>query len=146
MRLASISFATACAALMCGLATAPADATTIEVAVTDIRSDKGAIMASLLKANMAKGIAEQVKGVREPARPGELKLTFEGLEPGEYAIMLYHDENGNGEMDKNLFGLPQEGYGFSNAARSSFGPPKFRDMKVVVAEGGRVVTTAPINY
>lgn len=146
MRLASLTLATACAALACGVAAAPAEANMLAVEVTDIRSDKGAIMASLLKANLEKGIAEQVKGVREAARPGRLTLTFDGLEPGEYAVMLYHDENGNGEMDRNLFGLPQEGYGFSNAAKGSFGPPKFRDMKVVVEAGGRAVTTAPVSY
>jgi uncharacterized protein (DUF2141 family) len=27
--------------------------------------------------------------------------------------------------DKNFFGIPQEGYGFSNNARGSMGPPAF---------------------
>lgn len=146
MRLAFLTLATACAALSCGVAVTPAEANLIEIEVTDIRSDQGAIMASLLKANPDKGIAEQVAGVREPARSGRLTLSFGDLGPGEYAIMLYHDENGNGELDKNAFGLPQEGYGFSNAAKASFGPPKFQDMKVVVEAGGRTVTTARVSY
>jgi uncharacterized protein (DUF2141 family) len=41
------------------------------------------------------------------------------------AIAFIHDENGNGELDKNFFGIPQEGYGFSNNARGSMGPPAF---------------------
>jgi Uncharacterized protein conserved in bacteria (DUF2141) len=35
------------------------------------------------------------------------------------------DENGNGVLDKNFFGVPVEGYGFSNDARGSMGPPAF---------------------
>jgi uncharacterized protein (DUF2141 family) len=41
------------------------------------------------------------------------------------AIAFIHDENDNGELDKNFFGIPQEGYGFSNNARGSMGPPAF---------------------
>ena len=48
------------------------------------------------------------------------------LPEGEYAILLYHDENDNGKLDKNVFGVPKERYGFSN---NEFGPhgskPKF---------------------
>ena len=46
---------------------------------------------------------------------------------GEYAITLYHDENGNEKLDKNVFGIPKERYGFSN---NEYGPhgskPKFK--------------------
>ena len=45
------------------------------------------------------------------------KFTFAGLAPGVYAVMVTHDENGNGILDTNLVGLPTEGYGFSNNPR-----------------------------
>lgn len=45
---------------------------------------------------------------------------------GNYAILIYQDENGNGKLDKNILGAPKEKYGFSN---NEFGPggrkPKF---------------------
>lgn len=44
-----------------------------------------------------------------------------------YAVAVYHDENSNKRLDKNLFGLPTEKYGFSNNARGVFGPPYFSD-------------------
>ncbi len=46
---------------------------------------------------------------------------------GEYAIKVYHDENGNDKMDKRMFGIPIERYGFSNNARSAFGPPEYQE-------------------
>ncbi len=46
---------------------------------------------------------------------------------GEYAIKVYHDENGNDKMDKRIFGIPIERYGFSNNARSAFGPPVYQE-------------------
>ncbi|MCD4719336.1 MAG: DUF2141 domain-containing protein [Desulfobacula sp.] len=46
---------------------------------------------------------------------------------GEYAIKVYHDENGNHELDTRIFGIPVERYGFSNNARGTFGPPEYEE-------------------
>ncbi len=40
-------------------------------------------------------------------------------------IAVFQDLNGDGKLTKNSFGLPIEPYGFSNNARSTFGPPSF---------------------
>jgi uncharacterized protein (DUF2141 family) len=37
-------------------------------------------------------------------------LSFQIL--NHYAIAVIHDENRNGELDTNMFGIPKEGYGF----------------------------------
>jgi uncharacterized protein (DUF2141 family) len=47
--------------------------------------------------------------------------------PGEYAAQAFLDENGNGEVDRGLFGIPKEGVGFSRDARIRLSPPKWRD-------------------
>lgn len=44
-----------------------------------------------------------------------------------YSIAVFHDANNNGKMDKNLFGVPTEIYGFSNNARATFSAPDFED-------------------
>ena len=49
------------------------------------------------------------------------------LKPGKYAAAIYHDKNDNQKLDKNFLGIPKEGYGFSNNAQGTFGPPKFKD-------------------
>jgi outer membrane protein len=46
------------------------------------------------------------------------------LPPGDYAVMVFHDENGNGELDKNFIGIPREPLGFSNRYWAK-GPPTF---------------------
>lgn len=65
------------------------------------------------------------------ALKGTNTLTFEGLEPGEYAVAAAHDENANGEVDTNSFGLPTEPVGFSNDP-SLFGKPTFEQTKFTV--------------
>ena len=65
--------------------------------------------------------------------------------PGEYAFAIVHDENGNNQMDTNWLGIPKEGIGTSNNAKGRFGPPKYRDAKFTIPEGG-VVQTIKIVY
>jgi uncharacterized protein (DUF2141 family) len=53
---------------------------------------------------------------------------FPGLRPGRYAAVAMHDENGNGKLDTNLFGVPKEGVGASRDARPGFmRGPRFED-------------------
>lgn len=79
----------------------------------------------------AEGLIVEVSG--SDAARGEVRFAFDGLLPGEYAIRCFLDENGNGELDTNLFGFPKERYGFSNNWRPVIGPPSFRDLAFRVA-------------
>jgi uncharacterized protein (DUF2141 family) len=56
-------------------------------------------------------------------------MVFKGLPFGEYAVSVWHDENGNGKMEKSFIGIPKEGMGVSNDAKGKMGPPKFKDAK-----------------
>ena len=56
-------------------------------------------------------------------------IMISDMPEGEYAVSVFHDLNGDGELDTNGIGIPSEPYGFSNDARGRFGPPKFRSTK-----------------
>ncbi len=62
-----------------------------------------------------------------PARLGTTQVIVRDLPPGQYAAQAFHDENGNTKVDRALFGIPKEGVGFSNDARISFGPPRWKN-------------------
>ena len=69
---------------------------------------------------------------------GDTVVRFEKLPPGRYAIMAYHDEDGNGELNRRFGMFPTEGYGLSNNP-TVVGPPKFEDSAFSVpAPDGRV--------
>ncbi|MDC7223123.1 MAG: DUF2141 domain-containing protein [Spirochaetales bacterium] len=44
---------------------------------------------------------------------------------GNYAVKVIHDENGNGALDVNIIGIPQESFGFSNNVMGKMGAPSF---------------------
>ena len=59
---------------------------------------------------------------------------------GQYAIVVYHDANSNGVLDKNLFGMPTEAWGVSNNARPFLREPQFRECAFTHAAARTSVT------
>jgi len=65
--------------------------------------------------------------VREvPAAPGVVTVVFEAVPAGRYAVMAYHDEDGDGKLNLRFGMFPAEGYGLSNNPKV-MGPPAFED-------------------
>lgn len=62
-----------------------------------------------------------------PARVGSTTVTLHNLKPGRYAAQVFYDQNGNGKLDRALFGIPKEGVGFSNDAKIRLSPPKWEE-------------------
>ena len=71
---------------------------------------------------------------------------FEDLTPGEYAVAVFHDENGNNDLDTNLFGIPSEGTGASNDAHNMFGPPGYDDARFDFPDTRTHRITVHIHY
>ena len=46
---------------------------------------------------------------------------------GDYAIAIFHDANGNKNLDTNILGIPKEQIAFSKGKMKMFGPPKFEE-------------------
>jgi len=71
--------------------------------------------------------------------------TFSGVADGDYAVSVFHDENGNGKLDRNFIGMPKEGVGASNDAAGTLGPPKFDDARFNY-KGGAQSLTIHVRY
>lgn len=67
-----------------------------------------------------------------PATTGQ--VTFNGMQPGEWSLMLFHDSNGNGKLDTR-FGIPREGFAFSGNPGFRFGPPRSADVRFALPSG-----------
>jgi uncharacterized protein (DUF2141 family) len=70
---------------------------------------------------------------------------FTNLRPGTYAVIAFHDENDNGKLDENGWGVPTEGYGFSNNAEGFLGPASFKDAAVTLDQADKTVEIR-LNY
>jgi uncharacterized protein (DUF2141 family) len=115
--------------------TVPAQTYTITVTYTGLRNDQGKLYSSLY--NSPEGYPKQVSAAFKLSSSqilhGTCRIVYDNIPKGIYAIACYHDENDNGKIDRNFFGVPTEGTGASNNARGFWGPPKFTDAQFLVS-------------
>tara|TARA_A100001391_G_scaffold201229_1_gene187711 strand:+ start:594 stop:1031 length:438 start_codon:yes stop_codon:yes gene_type:complete len=71
-------------------------------------------------------------------------VTIGNVTPGDYAIAIVHDENGNGKL-VTFAGIPREGVGFSRNPVLRFGAPSFRSASFAVA-GAPVEQDIRVKY
>lgn len=103
------------------------DSRTLTVTVTNIPGAKGSLLVGVYDS------PESFTGKPLPDSP-KIPLTssdsvtakVEGLKPGTYAVAVIQDLNGNGELDRNAFGMPKEPLAFSVIKKIPKGKPSFR--------------------
>ena len=130
-------------ALLAPLAAAAAPGSaTIDLEVAGIPAAEGRLMVALY-ANAERFRRDASESRMLEARAGTMRLRFDGLAPGEYAIAVFHDRNGNGRLDTNLMGIPTEPAAFSGSG-ATFGAPSWPQASFRVAnEGARVLVRLP---
>jgi uncharacterized protein (DUF2141 family) len=132
------AFATTLACLLAAPA-ASAFAATVEVHVTGVTAGKGSVKVAVC--DQARFLKQCVYTGSAPAHAGDNTIAVRDVPAGSWAVLAYQDENENGELDRNLIGIPSENYGFSRDARGKFGPPSFEDAAVPVRDDGNGAAT-----
>jgi uncharacterized protein (DUF2141 family) len=138
---AARSILLALATIAVALVTVPAEAADLQVTVTGIRAPVGNVHFAVFVEPDAFPKEEGIIAEIVTKANGEnVQANFDDLGSGQYAIAVFHDENGNREFDTDFFGFPVEGYGFANNARVILGPPSFEAASVVVDSDGAHIT------
>lgn len=105
---------------------------TLVVKITGLRSEKGQVKIAVFN-SAEKWLGEQpVYSSTISVESQTVLWKINDIPYGDYGIAVFHDENKNGKMDKNLLGIPAEAYGFSNNVRVTFGPPTWEKAKFVI--------------
>lgn len=110
------------------------DSLSLTVVAEGVRSNDGAIYMEL-----SDQTGKAVSAIKVAVTEQKAEWTFREISPGKWAVRLYHDENDNGKLDTNFFGIPREGYGFSNNVEGSFGPPSF-DRRLFEVQNDTTIT------
>jgi len=132
----------------------PAGASELRVTVEGIRSAHGTVLIGLYdnpeSFERAVKASDREGFLIDPDRFGAVALRanaamrctviFGNLEPGRYAAIAFHDENGNGKLDKNFLGVPAEPYGFSKNVQGFLGPPTFGDAAILLGDGDSAIS------
>jgi len=86
---------------------------------------------------------EAVEAVRKKVNKGKVVIPLIKIHEGEIAIVVYHDEDGDGKLKTGLFWRPKEGFAFSNNYNPK-GPPKFKKAAIMLEHG--VPVEIELNY
>lgn len=107
----------------------------LSVNVTGVKTSEGKISVAVY--NTSEGFLKFDKVYMSnsvTAEKGTTQLIITDLTEGEYALAVFHDKNGNNELDTNFIGIPKEPIGFSKAKMKMFGPPSFEECTFHVIE------------
>lgn len=96
--------------------------------VGGVRSDKGQVTAVVFGEDPKRYLKPhgELETIHDPALPQTTQMCFWLPRAGKYALFVYHDANANNDIDTGLFGVPREGYAFSNNVRPKLSAPSFQ--------------------
>jgi uncharacterized protein (DUF2141 family) len=112
----------------------------LHVIIEGVRDDRGEMTATLYGDDPAKFLKNggELKVWRDPSQPPSQEMCVWLPGPGDYAMAIYQDSNGNHHFDHGMFG-PTEAYGFSRNPHLYFGPPSVGQVKFAAGEGETTV-------
>jgi uncharacterized protein (DUF2141 family) len=147
------TFPAVAAFLAVGLASFGAAAADLRVTIQGVASSSGTLMVALYdsESHFQKAVDNAGKkslledsgrlvGIAMRAAAGAQSVVFTALKPGRYAVISYHDENDLGRLETDTWGVPTEGYCFSNDAEGFLSAPSFRQAAVVVETQDKAIT------
>ncbi|MCB0636110.1 MAG: DUF2141 domain-containing protein [Lewinella sp.] len=121
----------------------PPDTLVLDIAIERVNTARGQVLLSVFAdeatfRRQTDGVYGLVIPVREAGR--RLRCTTPALPAGRYAVAAFHDLNGNGKLDTNLLGIPQEPYAFSNGAAAKWRSPSFQEVSTELPAGRHELT------
>ncbi|TVP51910.1 MAG: DUF2141 domain-containing protein [Mongoliibacter sp.] len=103
--------------------------TDLTLEVTNVKDESGVIRVLLFKgeSGFPGDVGKAFRNASVPIKGNKATIVFKDLPEGEYALSVFHDSLNTGKLRTNAMGIPRDGYGFSNNASGTFGPPKYKD-------------------
>jgi len=118
----------------------------VKVVFEGVRSAKGKIVLAMFKDQEGFKTRNPVKRIelnKDELERNEIMLS---LDMGIYGISVLDDENNNNKMDYNLFGMPKEGFGFSNYNHKGLSKPHFDKFKFEIKNASVELIEIRLRY
>jgi uncharacterized protein (DUF2141 family) len=110
----------------------------LSITVTGVRNSDGVVRCGLFNSPAAfPKIGQEWRGVIAPIRGGAANCVFTGVPAGTYGVAFFHAEHNETQLTT--------GYGFSNNATGSFGPPNFT-AAAFRYDGGNMALQGSLTY
>ena len=129
--------------IMCGQSTYGEETGKIVIRVLGLKSSNGFVRFGLFNSEESfpkKNMVIQ-KGAHRITNY-QCEFVIEGVSPGDYAVAVGHDKNGNGKIDRFL-GYPLESVGVSGYSKRLWSKPSYKKSKFSI-DGQKKIIEIPI--
>lgn len=110
---------------------------TLTVNTTGFKNNDGKVKVGLYNAE-GKFLKEIYLGLFSEIKNLKATVQFKDIPVGEYAVLIYHDENNSGKLETGFMGIPKEDVACSNNAKGKMGPPKYTDAKFTITKDSTI--------
>ena len=107
----------------------------ISLNISGFATDAGKARIILMKDEAGyRGTTDIEEDIQVPIRNGKAIWNAKNIAPGNYALLAHHDIDADGDLNRPIFNLPLEPYGFSNGAWTSIGIPSWHNVAFTVGD------------
>jgi len=111
----------------------------LTVQITGIKNSSGDIKIGLFNSEKSfNGKEEKFKGITVKAENKKMTWSVDDVPFGYYAVKAFHDEDQDDDVDTK-YGIPTEGFGFSNNPSIFSGAPSYETAKFLFSADSMTV-------
>ena len=97
----------------------------LNVNISDVHAGKGTLRVAVF--DKEGYMSSPVTSALVETRSKNAVVVFKNLKPGTYSVAVIQDEDNDGALNKGMFGIPSEPFGFSHLTTMPMGTPSFED-------------------
>ena len=126
----------------------PLNAQVLDVIITDIRNTDGRLCIAIFDNNLdyQNETALLTAYIDKETLLRDTVHIEIPIWPGTFGISVLDDEDGDEKMRFSFWGIPREGFGFSNYVLKSSRRPQFDDFSFSVNENEKVAVSVKMKY
>jgi uncharacterized protein (DUF2141 family) len=109
----------------------------IQVEIAGLRNNRGQVYCQLFQSaqNFPSNTDGNASSTASTITNRHAECDFQNLDPGSYAVLVFHDEDSTHVLELNPDGTPREGVGLSNNPNTSSGPLSYGAAKFPYRSG-----------
>jgi uncharacterized protein (DUF2141 family) len=101
--------------------------------ILEIKGNLGILLFNSEDGYPEKGV-KALKSYTIKVESNTMTIDLGNFPSGTYAVTLMQDKNSNGIMDKTMFGIPKEPFGFTKMVEIPFGTPTFKETSIILSQ------------
>ncbi|MEL6274196.1 MAG: DUF2141 domain-containing protein [Bacteroidota bacterium] len=116
--------------------------TSVSINLVSTASAKGCVRVAIFSAPEDYQTGKSMSGwvTKLTGEPYPAQIGIPALPPGKYVIAAFHDLNENEKLDRNLFGVPVEPYGFVRTPQNKWRKPRWDEISFEVTDQTKAIS------